>query len=127
MRLLGEQAGEFVECHIAEVGVVAGGQHAARTQAAGDKARDAGGFFAGVASLAGDLRGFAVDLNGALAQSVLVQGAAVGAECVGLDGFRAGVQEGVVNGADDIRARHGQVVNAILESLAAKVRGNVRS
>ena len=120
-RLLIEKIREFVKADIAELGIIAGGQHAAGSHAASHEAGDAGFGFAAVAGGAGDTGGRPIDLQRALAQAMLGQRAAIAAESVGLDCFGAGIQEGFVNLADDIRARDDEIIDAILISGAAEV------
>ena len=121
--MLVEKIGEFVESDIAEIGIIAGGQLAAGSHAAGDETRHAGFRFELVAGGAGDLGGYAIDLDGAVTEAVLGQGQAVAAEGVGLDGFTADTQEGFVYLTNDVRSGDDQVVDAVLIGLAAVIVG----
>ena len=121
LRLLLEEIGQLVEGDVAEVGIIAGGQHAAGAHAAGHEARYAGLALDLVAGGAGDLRGGAVDLQGLVAQPMLREREPIAAEGIGFDGFGADAQEGLVNLADDIRPGDDQVVDAVLVLLAAVV------
>ena len=85
LRLFAEEIREFIKADVAEVGIIARGQHATGTHAASDKAGDAGFGLAAVAGVAGDAGGGAVDFQRAIAQAMLGEGAAVPAEGVGFD------------------------------------------
>ena len=93
LRLFIKQIGQFVETDITEIGIVAGGQFTAGTHAAGDKTRNAGFGFDGIAGCAGDLCRGAIDFQDAVAEPMLGQGQAIAAECIGLNGFAADAQE----------------------------------
>ena len=124
--LLVEEPRQLVKADIAEVGIVAGGQHAAGTHAASHEAGDAGFGLDLIAGGAGDASGGAVDFKRSFAQAMFGQGAAIAAEGIGFDGFGAGVQEGQVNLADDIGAGDDEIVDAVLIGCAAEIRGDER-